>query len=137
MAEPAFDVVVVGGSNAALCAALAAREGGARAGPFDPAVLDGRRTQGITPPKSNWAQPLDTPPYAGFAVTCGITFTFGGLRISPQAEVLDTEDAVIPGLFYHNYPGGTGLTAGSVFGKLAGEHAAQRAATRAPHAAGR
>jgi tricarballylate dehydrogenase len=116
-------------------------------GPFDPAVLDGKRTQGITPPKSNWAQPLDTPPYAGFAVTCGITFTFGGLRISPQAAVLDTEDAVIPGLFaagelvgglfYHNYPGGTGLTAGSVFGKLAGEHAAQHAAKRAPHPTGR
>ena len=59
------------------------------------------------------------------------------------ARVLDTEDAVIPGLFatgglfYHNYPGGTGPTAGSVFGELAGEPAAQHAAEHAPHAAGR
>jgi tricarballylate dehydrogenase len=103
-------------------------------GEFNPAILDGKRTRGITPPKSNWALPLDTPPYVGFAVTCGITFTFGGLRITRNAEVLDTEDQVIPGLyaagelvgglFYQNYPGGSGLMAGSVFGKLAGQHAA-------------
>ena len=70
----------------------------------------------------------------GYGVTCGITFTFGGLRINPRAEVLDTEDRSIPGLyaagdlvgrlFYHNYPGGSGLMAGAVFGKLAGESAA-------------
>ena len=87
------------------------------------------------PPKSNWALPLDTPPYVGFAVTCGITFTFGGLRVTTRAEVLDTEDRPIPGLyaagelvgglFYHNYPGGTGLMAGAVFGRLAGEQAAR------------
>jgi tricarballylate dehydrogenase len=73
----------------------------------------------------------------GFAVTCGITFTFGGLRITPEAAVLDLEDRPIPGLyaagelvgglFYHNYPGGSGLMAGAVFGKLAGEHAARSA----------
>jgi tricarballylate dehydrogenase len=106
-------------------------------GTFNPAILDGKGTRGITPPKSNWAQPLDTPPFVGFAVTCGITFTFGGLRISPRAEVLDTEDRPIPGLFaggelvgglfYHNYPGGSGLMAGAVFGKLAGEQAAAHA----------
>jgi tricarballylate dehydrogenase len=103
-------------------------------GPFDPAVLDGKGTRGIAPPKSNWAQRLDTPPYVGFAVTCGITFTFGGLRVDTRAQVLDTEDRPIPGLyaagelvgglFYHNYPGGTGLMAGAVFGKTAGESAA-------------
>ncbi|HZU77755.1 MAG TPA: FAD-dependent tricarballylate dehydrogenase TcuA, partial [Dehalococcoidia bacterium] len=59
-------------------------------GEFNPAVLDGKGTRGITPPKSNWAQRLDTPPYTGFAVTCGITFTFGGLRIDAgTAQVLD------------------------------------------------
>jgi tricarballylate dehydrogenase len=103
-------------------------------GQFNPAILDGKRTQGITPAKSNWALPLDSPPFVGYAVTCGITFTFGGLRINTRAEVLDTEDRPIPGLyaagelvgglFYHNYPGGAGLMAGAVFGKLAGEHAA-------------
>ncbi len=103
-------------------------------GPFNPAVLDGRAARGITPPKSNWAQRLDSPPYVGFAVTCGITFTFGGLRVDTRGRVLDTEDQPIPGLyaagelvgglFYHNYPGGTGLMSGAVFGKTAGESAA-------------
>ncbi|MBI2760647.1 MAG: FAD-dependent tricarballylate dehydrogenase TcuA [Chloroflexi bacterium] len=111
-------------------------------GEYNPAILDARRTEGITPPKSNWALPLDTPPYVGFAVTCGITFTFGGLKIDPRtAQVQDTEDHSIPGLFaagelvgglfYHNYAGGSGLMAGSVFGRLAGEHAARAAVERA------
>jgi tricarballylate dehydrogenase len=104
---------------------------------FSPAVLDGKGTRGIAPPKSNWAQRLDSPPYVGYGVTCGITFTFGGLRVDQEAAVLDTEDRRIPGLhaagelvgglFYHNYPGGAGLMAGSTFGKLAGEHAARSA----------
>src|SRR5581483_9691306 len=105
-------------------------------GEFNPAVLDGKGTRGLAPPKSNWALPLDTPPFVGFAVTCGITFTFGGLRIvADTAQVLDTEDHPIPGLyaagelvgglFYHNYAGGSGLMAGAVFGRIAGEHAAR------------
>jgi len=108
-------------------------------GEFNPAVLDGKGTRGLAPPKSNWALTLDAPPFVGYAVTCGITFTFGGLRTTPRAEVLDTEDRAIPGLFaagellaglfYVNYPGGTGLMAGSVFGRLAGERAAAHAAT--------
>ena len=108
-------------------------------GDYNPAVLDGKRTEGITPPKSNWALPFDTPPYTGFAVTCGITFTFGGLRVNADtAQVLDTEDRPIPGLyaagelvgglFYHNYAGGSGLMAGSVYGRLAGASAARAAA---------
>ena len=111
-------------------------------GEYNPAVLDGKRTEGISPPKSNWALPLDTPPYVGFAVTCGITFTFGGLRIDPRtAQVQDTEDKPIPGLyaagelvgglFYYNYAGGSGLMAGAVFGRLAGEHAARAALSEA------
>jgi tricarballylate dehydrogenase len=105
--------------------------------PFNPAILDGKGTGGITPPKSNWAQRFDTPPYVAFGVTCGITFTFGGLRVDLRAAVLDTEDRPIPGLyaagelvgglFYHNYPGGAGLMAGATLGKLAGEHAAAHA----------
>jgi tricarballylate dehydrogenase len=106
-------------------------------GPFNPAVKDGKSTRGITPPKSNWAQPLDTPPYVGYAVTTGITFTFGGLRISPEGQVIDCEQRVIPGLyaagelvgglFYHNYPGGAGLMAGAVFGRISGRAAARAA----------
>ncbi|MBI2204521.1 MAG: FAD-dependent tricarballylate dehydrogenase TcuA [Candidatus Rokubacteria bacterium] len=104
-------------------------------GPFNPAIKDGKGTRGITPPKSNWAQPLDTPPYVGYAVTTGITFTFGGLRITETGQVLDSEQHVIPGLFaagelvgglfYNNYPGGSGLMAGAVFGRIAGRSAAE------------
>ena len=102
---------------------------------FNPTVLDGKCTEGITPPKSNWALPLDTPPYLGFGVTCGITFTFGGLKINTRAQVLDGEDVPVPGLyaagelvgglFYNNYAGGAGLMAGAVYGKIAGTTAAQ------------
>ncbi len=105
-------------------------------GEYDPSILDGKGTKGITPPKSNWALPIDTPPYVGYGVTCGITFTFGGLRVTARAEALDTEDRPIPGLyaagelvgglFYHNYPGGSGLMAGSVLGRIAGEEAGSR-----------
>ncbi|MEZ4502349.1 MAG: FAD-dependent tricarballylate dehydrogenase TcuA [Dehalococcoidia bacterium] len=105
---------------------------------FDPSKRDGLATTGITPPKSNWALPLDSPPYVGFAVTCGVTFTFGGLRIVPRTgAVLDTEDRPMPGLyaagelvgglFWHNYAGGTGLMAGAVFGRTAGYAAAEAA----------
>ena len=104
-------------------------------GDFHPSTLDGMGTRGISPPKSNWARPLDEAPFLGFAVTCGITFTFGGLRIDPRsAQVLDTEERPIPGLyaagelvgglFYNNYAGGSGLMAGAVFGRIAGRAAA-------------
>ena len=109
-------------------------------GPFDPSLLDGKGTVGIDPPKSNWALPIDRPPYEGYAVTCGITFTFGGLRIDGSARVLDTDDEPIPGLFaagelvgglhYQNYAGGTGLTAGAVFGRIAGRCASVHARLR-------
>ncbi len=102
--------------------------------PFNPAIKDGRGTPGIPFPKTNWANVLDTPPYEAYAVTCGITFTFGGLKVSNDCEVLDTTETpisglfacgeLVGGLFYHNYPGGTGLVAGSVFGKIAGTSAA-------------
>jgi tricarballylate dehydrogenase len=106
-------------------------------GDFKPTVLDGKGTAGIDPPKSNWAMPIDTPPYLGYAVTCGITFTFGGLKVNAGTRVLDTEDApiaglyaageLVGGLFYHNYPGGAGLMAGAVFGRIAGAEAARHA----------
>ena len=106
-------------------------------GDFNPTALDGKHTKGIFPPKSNWAQEMDSPPYLGYAVTCGITFTFGGLKIDSNTQVQDNSDMPIPGLFaageltgglfYNNYPGGSGLMSGAVFGKIAGENAAKSA----------
>jgi tricarballylate dehydrogenase len=103
--------------------------------PFNPNIKDGRCTEGIAINKSNWANTLDEPPFEAYAVTCGITFTFGGLRINTEAQVLDTDLRPVPGLyaagelvggiFYNNYPGGTGLISGSVFGKIAGTTAAR------------
>jgi tricarballylate dehydrogenase len=104
---------------------------------FNPNIKDGRRTQGLLVPKSNWANPIDEPPFEAYAVSCGITFTFGGLRITTDAQVLDTDGAPIPGLyaagelvgglFYFNYPGGTGLMSGAVFGRIAGDSAGRAA----------
>ena len=101
--------------------------------PFDPNIKDGRGTVGLPVPKSNWANRVDAPPFEAYAVTCGVTFTFGGLKIDRQARVIDADGAAIPGLyaagelvgglFYNNYPGGSGLMAGSVFGRIAGTSA--------------
>jgi len=106
--------------------------------PFDPSVKDGRCTTGLAVPKSNWANPLDQPPFEAYQITCGITFTFGGLRIDTSGRVIDSEGEVMPGLyaagelvgglFYFNYPGGTGLMSGAVFGRLAGRSAGEAAA---------
>lgn len=109
--------------------------------PFNPNVKDGRRTRGLAIDKTNWANTLDAGPFEAYQVTCGITFTFGGLRISTGAEVIDDDGRVIPGLyacgelvgglFYFNYPGGAGLTSGAVFGRIAGQRAGAAAAAAA------
>lgn len=108
-------------------------------GEFNPAIKDGKRTAEIFPPKSNWALPIERPPYTAFPVTCGITFTYGGIRIDDQARVVTSSGVPIPGLhaagelvgglFYFNYPGGSGLTSGTVFGRRAGRSAARFAAS--------
>jgi len=102
--------------------------------PYNPNIKDGRDTPGLSVPKSNWATKLDTPPYSAYATTCGVTFTFGGLRINEKAQVLAhggepiaglcAAGELVGGIFYHNYPGGSGLTAGTVFGRIAGATAA-------------
>jgi tricarballylate dehydrogenase len=137
-AESIEELAVRAGIDAAaLRETIATFNASVGAGPIDPARLDGVGTTGVAPPKSNWAQALDTPPFAAFAVRCGVTFTFGGLRIGPDGAALREDGAPIPGLFaagetvgglfYHNYPGGTGLASGAVFGRRAGRAAAVRA----------
>jgi tricarballylate dehydrogenase len=106
--------------------------------PFNPNIKDGRCTTGLAINKSNWANTLDTPPFEAYAVTCGITFSFGGLRINTDAQVMSSDGEPITGLyaagelvggiFWFNYPGGSGLTNGAVFGRIAGASAAKAAA---------
>lgn len=114
--------------------ALAEYNAAVDAGTFDPTVKDGLGTKGLDLPKSNWAQRLDTPPFVAYPVTGGITFTFGGVRINDRAQVMSTGWApvaglyacgeMVGGLFHGNYPGGTGLMSGAVFGRIAGHSAA-------------
>jgi tricarballylate dehydrogenase len=101
--------------------------------PFDPRKPDGRSTRGLAIPKSNWACRIETPPFRAYPVTGGITFTFGGVAIDRNAQVINTIDQPIKGLyasgdivglFFHNYPSFTGQTRNAVFGRLAGQAAA-------------
>lgn len=103
---------------------------------YDPSRKDGLRTEGLDIDKTNWARRLDAPPYHAYSATGGITFTFGGLRVTEKAEVVGTDWRPIPGLFtcgemvgglfYDNYPAGTGLVSGATFGRIAGREAARR-----------
>jgi tricarballylate dehydrogenase len=109
-------------------------------GPYNPTVKDGKSTKGITPPKSNWALPIEEGPFYAFPVTCGITFSFGGVQVNTDGEVLNKNRESIAGLFaagemvggifYENYPGGSGLMSGAVFGKTAGISAARYIETK-------
>lgn len=102
--------------------------------PFNSVIKDGRGTKGLRIPKTNWANTIDTPPFQAYAITCGITFTFGGVKVSPSTAVESVSGKQIPGLyaagemvgglFYFNYPSGTGLVSGAVFGRIAGTEAA-------------
>jgi tricarballylate dehydrogenase len=104
---------------------------------FNPTVLDGIATTGLEYDKTNWALPFVEPPFSAYPVTCGITFSYGGLKIDTNAAVIHQDGRPIPGLYaagelagglhYFNYAGGSGLTAGAVFGRRAGANAAARA----------
>jgi len=105
-----------------------------QSGTFNHRILDGKCTKGLAINKTNWAMPIDTPPFHGYGVCCGITFTYGGLRVNTDAQVMSTWEApigglyacgeIVGGLFYTNYPGGSGMTQGVVMGRRAGRNAA-------------
>lgn len=105
----------------------------------NPFALDGVKAEPEgQPAKSNWSRRIDQGPFVCYPVTCGITFTYGGIKIDTDARVLNQEGKPMPGLygtgeitgdfFYHNYGAGTGLMRGAVFGRIAGTNAADRAA---------
>jgi tricarballylate dehydrogenase len=110
-------------------------------GEFNAHVRDGKATRGLTPPKSNWAFPIESPPYIGYPLTCAITFTFGGVKTDSHARVVTPSGTPIPGLYaagevtglyYHEYPAGTSVLRSATFGRLAGAQAASSRAFARP-----
>lgn len=119
---------------AALAATVDAYNKACGPGEFDHSQPDGLATAGLTPPKSNWARTVDAPPYHAYPIIASNVFTFGGLRTNEQAEVIDRDGRVIPGLFaageitglyYSNYTGSTSVLRGAVFGRIGGARAAE------------
>jgi len=123
---------------AKLQATVAQYNAAVRGDAFDNTKLDGAGTEGLTPPKTNWAQRIDTPPLTGYPLRPGITFTYLGVRVNERAQVL-MEDGRPAGNLYasgeimagnilgRGYLAGFGMTIGTVFGRIAGEEAARHA----------
>lgn len=108
-----------------------------RPGAFHPTETDGLATQGLTPPKSNWARPIDTPPFLGYALRPGVTFTYLGLAVDAEARTarggrgmqnLWAAGEIMAGsILGEGYLAGFGMTIGGVFGRIAGREAARHA----------
>lgn len=118
-------------------ATLAEYNAACRDGPFKPLEVDGLATEGLVPPKSNWARPIDKPPYQAYPIISSNVFTFGGLKVNGQARVLNSDGEPITGLYaagevvgvyYRTYTGATSVLKGAVFGRLAGLDAGKRIA---------
>lgn len=121
-----------------LQATVAAFNRAVRPGHFDHGVLDDCRTEGLAPNKSHWAQPIDTPPFWGYPLRPGITFTYLGLKVDEYARVLMSEGRLAANIFAageimagnvlgQGYIAGLGMTIGTVFGRIAGQEAARHA----------
>lgn len=99
---------------------------------YKPLELDGASTEGLTPPKSNWSIPIDKGPFMAYPIISANVFTFGGLKVNANAQVLNPDGVPMDnlyaagetvGMYYTNYTGATSVLKGLVFGRLAGEHA--------------
>jgi tricarballylate dehydrogenase len=121
----------------ALSQTVAGYNAACREGPFRPGELDGLATEGLEPPKTNWARPLDTPPYYGYVLRPGVTFTYLGLKVSetaqvqaaggPLANVWAAGEIMAGSILGQGYLAGFGMTIGTVFGRIAGKEAAAHA----------
>ena len=126
--------------EAAFVATVQAFNAACRAGSFDHAVLDDCRTEGLTPAKTHWARPLDTPPFHGYALRPGITFTYLGVRVDeraavqfggrPSANLFAAGEMMAGNVLGKGYTAGVGMTIGTVFGRLAGASAAAAVAAK-------
>jgi tricarballylate dehydrogenase len=127
-------------------ATIEAYNAACRVGTFNHEIQDDCHTEGLSPPKTHWARPLDTPPYFGYALKPGITFTYLGLKVDDHAAVhfagrpspnLFAAGEVMAGnVLGKGYTAGVGMTIGTAFGRIAGTHAAKAALQQgAAHAA--
>jgi tricarballylate dehydrogenase len=130
--------VKLGLDPAALEATVGAFNAAVRPGTFDHTVLDDCRTEGLSPPKTHWARPIDKPPFYGYPLRPGITFTYLGVRVNDEARMFMTEGQLSGNMFAageimagnvlgKGYLAGIGMTIGAVFGRLAGQGAAAHA----------
>jgi tricarballylate dehydrogenase len=102
---------------------------------YDPLKLDGVATAGLQPPKSNWSLPIDRGPFMAYPIISANVFTFGGLKVNPNGQVVDTDGYPMPnlyaageviGMYYTNYAGATSVLKGLVFGRLAAQNIAEQ-----------
>ena len=110
-----------------------------RTGTFDHAVLDDCHTEGLTPPKTHWARPIDTPPYYGYALRPGITFTYLGVKVDrqmrvhyggqPSTNLFAAGELMAGNILGKGYLAGIGMTIGTSSGRIAGREAAAAAQT--------
>jgi tricarballylate dehydrogenase len=124
----------LGISGKRLAATVAEFNATCRSGRFHPTELDGLATHGLDPPKTNWARPIDTPPYYGYALRPGVTFTYLGLKVGedarvhtargPLANVWAAGEIMAGSILGQGYLAGFGMTIGTVFGRIAGREAA-------------
>jgi tricarballylate dehydrogenase len=125
----------LGLDGAALTRTVAEYNAAVRPGEHDPDRLDGCATEGLDPPKSHWALPIDAPPYCGYPLRVGVTFTYLGVAVDRQARVLRDDgspfqnvyaagEVMAGSILREGYLAGFGMTIGAVFGRLAGERAA-------------
>jgi tricarballylate dehydrogenase len=123
--------------EAAFVKTLAEYNAACRVGTFDHAVLDDCRTQGLSPPKTHWARPIDTPPFFGYALKPGITFTYLGVKVDrhaavhfaglPSRNLFAAGEVMAGNVLGKGYTAGVGMTIGTAFGRIAGASAAQAA----------
>lgn len=122
----------------ALAATVADYNRAVRPGSYDPAWLDDCRTEGLDPPKSHWALPIDRPPFRAFPLRPGITFTYLGTRVDdrarivmkdgrPSANMVAAGEIMAGNVLGRGYLAGIGMTIGGVFGRIAGQEAAAHA----------
>lgn len=134
----------IGAPEAALVETIRSYNAATLDGPYDSTRLDGLSTRGLTPPKSNWARPIDEADLFAYPIMCANTFTCGGVKVTRDAEVVNRDGAPIPGLFaagetvglfYNLYVGATSVMRGLVFGRLAAKKITARLqSARAPAA---